>query len=250
VELVNAGADTLDASRYALADGRGEPVPLAGAPPLAPGALLVVAERDLQVPGPALVLGARWPLLNDSGTPIADRVRVVEASGRTSDDVAYGGDWAPVGVAVERLSPELASADRAAWAAAPAGASPGRPNGVARNVTDMRGFLRIDPRILRAGPGTPVLVQFGGPLRKGVLAVHASDGRLVRRFTGEALAGRRLVAWDGRDERGNALAPGLYLVTLAGEEAESLAPAGAPAETAGLAPPRQHVARTTLVVAP
>ncbi len=250
VELVNASPDTLDASRYALADGRAEPVPLAGAPPLAPGALLVVAESDLEVPGAALVLGSRWPALNDTGMPIADRVRVVEEAGRTSDDVAYAADWAPPGVAVERLSPELPSTDRAAWAAAPAGASPGRPNGVALHVETVRGFLRVEPRIVRAGAGNAVLLQFGGPLRRGVLAVHASDGRLVRRFAGEALAGRRLVAWDGRDERGNALAPGLYLVSLAGEEAVPLAPASAMPPGAAPAAPRPRVARATLVVAP
>jgi hypothetical protein len=250
IELVNASDDTLDAALYAFADGRNEPVPLAGGPRLAPGALLVVSEGELQVPGVGLVLGARWPSLNDTGTPLADRVRVLAADGRTSDDVAYAADWAPPGVSVERLSPELASAERAAWAAAPGGASPGRPNGVSLTIDDMRGFLHVEPRLVRADAVTPVLLQFGGPLRRGVLSVHASDGRLVRRFAGEALAGRRLLAWDGRDEGGRSLGPGLYLVSLAGEEALPLGRAGETQPGASTGAPRRRVARATLVVTP
>lgn len=247
VEVVNSGPDTLDASRFALADSRGEPVLLTGAPPLAPGALLVIAEGDLTAL-PAHVLGSRWPLLNDTGTPIADRVRVVEESGRTSDDVAYAGDWAPAGVSVERLSPDIPSADRAAWTAAPRGATPGRRNGVERKLTAGSGFLQIDPPIVQAGSAASILLQFGVPLRQGVLTIHASDGRLVRRFVGDALSGRRLIAWDGRDDRGTALPPGLYLVTLAAEEARSPVPPGPTGAPAGARSSR--VMRTTLVVAP
>jgi flagellar hook assembly protein FlgD len=51
-----------------------------------------------------------------------------------------------------------------------------------------------------------------GPVR---LDVYASDGRLVRVLThGIQPAGRNEVAWDGADERGRAVANGIYVVRL------------------------------------
>ncbi len=249
VELVNAGPDTVDAAGFALSDGRGAPAALAGAPRLAPGELCLVAEAQLaEVPG-AVVLGSRWQLLNDAGAPVADHIRVVDDAGRTSDDVAYSGDWAPAGISVERLAVDLPSDDPGAWTAAPFGATPLRENGAARTITSSGGFLRMEPGVVQAQAPGLVLLELAERLRSGALTVHAMDGRLVRRFAGPALAGRRLIVWDGRDEAGDPLRPGLYLVTVQGEAvgAEAAAPApGGPASGA----PRAPAARATFVVAP
>jgi hypothetical protein len=65
------------------------------------------------------------------------------------------------------------------------------------------------------GPGRLVLkyvLAQRGPVR---LDVYASDGRLVRVLThGIQPAGRNEVAWDGADERGRAVANGIYVVRL------------------------------------
>lgn len=239
IELVNTGADTLRVEGYALADGRLDPVILDGAPWLAPGQLLVVAEEALPGGIPALVLGSRWPALNDFGEPVADRIRILDDAGRTSDDVAYTGDWAPAGVSVERVSVELASADPAAWSASPLGPTPGRQNGAAREFAPGSEFLRVEPAVLAPGARGPVLLWIAVPLRDGAVAVHAMDGKLVRRFSGAAFAGRRFILWDGKDEGGGQLAPGIYLVSAGGE------PIGAHA-----GPLRTVEARATFVVSP
>ncbi len=219
IELVNTSSDSLALDRYALSDGRLETVSLDGASRLAPGEMMVVAEEA--VPGPArvLVLGSRWPTLNDSGEPVADRIHLVDESGRTSDDVGYRGSWAPAGLSVERVALEMASADEAAWSASPLGPTPGRVNGAAREFPPGRGFLRIERASLSPAAANTVILFFAEPLRDGVLTVHAMDGRMVRRFAGAALAGRRFIPWDGRDDSGARLDPGLYLVTVAGEPA-------------------------------
>ncbi len=256
VEVVNASPDTIDAARFAFADGRGEPVGLDGAPLLPPDGLLVLAEEVLPAGVPALVLGARWPLLNDTGAPFADRVRLLDEEGRTSDDVAYAGDWAPAGASVERLSARMPSADRAAWSVAPTEPTPGRRNGAARELADIRGFLQIDPAVIPARTPGPVLVQFASPLGRGALTIHSSDGRLIRRFAGDALLGRRWLTWDGRDDDGAALPPGLYLVTLAAEAAGAgpgdgpPGGAGAVGEAGASEPDGYRVVRATLVVSP
>jgi hypothetical protein len=47
------------------------------------------------------------------------------------------------------------------------------------------------------------------------LAVHDVRGRVVRTLaSGERAAGRHVIAWDGRDEAGARVAPGVYLVAL------------------------------------
>jgi hypothetical protein len=250
IELKNASPETVRTDRFSLADGRLDPVDLAGAPPLAPGDLLVVAEEALPDGTPALILGSQWPLLNDSGDPVADRVRILDEVGRTSEDVGYGGDWAPAALSVERVSVEIPSPDPAAWSAAPLGPTPGRRNGAAREFAVTGGFLQIEPPLVssRALP-QPVVLRLGDPLRQGALTVHAVDGRLVRRFTGAELAGRRWLLWDGHDGAGQRLPPGLYLVSVTGER---VAVAGAAGETAGDAGIERSAAqaRATFVVAP
>jgi hypothetical protein len=47
-----------------------------------------------------------------------------------------------------------------------------------------------------------------------VLAIYGADGRLLRRLGGEFPAGPGAITWDGRDEAGRAVAPGMYLARL------------------------------------
>jgi flagellar hook assembly protein FlgD len=57
------------------------------------------------------------------------------------------------------------------------------------------------------------------------LAVYALDGRVVARIdAGRQDAGPREVEWDGRDESGALLPPGVYLLSIA-PKAEFAAPA-------------------------
>ncbi len=255
IEIVNCSLDTLAIADFALADSRSQPVELAGAPMIPPGGLLVISADRLPAPVASHVVGSRWPALNDAGMPFADRIRLLDAEARTSDDVAYGADWAPAGVSVERVSTDLPSGDRAAWSASAAGSSPGIPNAVALELKPVRGFLNVDPDLVRAGTEQTIVVQFAHPLRRGVLTVHASDGRLVRRFAEEELMGRRLLVWNGRGGSGDLLPPGLYLMTFAGEEGEaasmSLGVADEDDRSMGQGTGSgSRVIRTTLVVAP
>jgi hypothetical protein len=51
------------------------------------------------------------------------------------------------------------------------------------------------------------------------LAVRSLDGRLVKRLVSATLSpGHYLMRWDGLDERGRRMAPGVYSYTLASAE--------------------------------
>jgi hypothetical protein len=241
IELIHPGPDSLAVDGFALSDEHGEPVPLPSAPMVPPGGLLVLAAAPIALVPSALVLGARWPHLNDTGGPPADRIQLVDAEGRTTDHVAYGGDWAAAGVSVERLSVAIDSEARSAWSAAPDGPTPGRPNGAARELGPMAGFFALDPALVRTG-GEGVLFRLAEPLRTGAITVHAADGQLVRRLTSAELRGQRSVRFAALDDQGVALPMGLYLVSVAGEADRS----GRVTDPSSA----RVVARATLVVVP
>jgi flagellar hook assembly protein FlgD len=51
---------------------------------------------------------------------------------------------------------------------------------------------------------------------EGLLTIHDSAGRLVRRLaTGPFAAGPHEIGWDGRDDHGNPVAAGVYFSHLA-----------------------------------
>jgi hypothetical protein len=217
IELVNASDDTVAAADYGLADAHSTPALLAGAPPVPPGGLLLVAAAPLPGLDDVVVLGTSWPHLNDSGGPPADHIHLVDGAGRTSDDVAYAGSWAAAGVSVERLSTAMPSEERGAWTSAPAGATPGRVNGAAREFAPVHVPILVDPAVRRSASPAPVLLRLAAPLRSGAITIHAVDGRLVRRFQSAEVTGRRWIHWDGGDADGVPLPAGVYLVSLAGE---------------------------------
>ena len=55
------------------------------------------------------------------------------------------------------------------------------------------------------------LGQAGTPVQ---LTIHDLSGRTVRTLTGPAAAGRHVLHWDGRDESGEPVGNGTYLVHL------------------------------------
>ena len=72
--------------------------------------------------------------------------------------------------------------------------------------------VRAAPNPVRAGTTFTLWSEADGPQS---LAIYDLRGRVVRAFDRvDAPAGARLVAWDGRDERGMALAAGVYRAVL------------------------------------
>ena len=76
------------------------------------------------------------------------------------------------------------------------------------------GALLASPNPFRNG--TVIEVVLAAPESGARVAAYTATGRLARLLHDGALpAGRSRFAWDGRDERGNALAAGVYYITAA-----------------------------------
>jgi hypothetical protein len=213
IEVANASDDPLALDGFAIADARLQPVSLSAGSwtpgfdgRLAPGEPAVIAAGAVAADAPVLVL-ENWPALNDGG----DRVRVIDAGGRTSDDVPFAASWLEAGASIVRLAFDLPSEDRASWIPE-IGGSPGRLADPAPRSGD--GFISITRPAARGGP---LILHLATPLRSGRLRIHALDGRRIAEVTGASISGRSRWVWSGCDDAGETLPPGLYLFDLEGE---------------------------------
>ncbi len=206
------------------------------------GDLLVLAEDPAAVRSrvalpESLVLGRRgaWPALHDEEGPDgnADVVRITGSDGVPCDAVPYGGSWAERGGSVERLAPDLPSASRGSWGESldPSGGTPGRPNSLRApgGAARPRGALLAAPgrRLLRAAGAVivPVALRLTEEARGRRLRIDVRDlaGRSRRRLAdGQRFGGAAAFLWDGRDDGGIAVPPGIYVVRAEADAEGSL----------------------------
>lgn len=242
-----------DVGAFTLSDAEGRPCAIdRGASPrsLPAGELLVIAESPERVRSAyalpeSLVIGCSggWPALNDTDGEdgLADRVRLLDRSGIPSDAVPYRASYSARGSSIERLGPSLPSASPGAWAESidPSGGTPGRPNSMHVGAVLVRGgdaLLYAETPAVRRVPGSavvPAILQLTENARGRRLRVLVHDllGRPRRLLIdGQRVLGEGAFLWDGRDDRGEPVAPGIYVV-----RAETLPDGGEPARSASLA---------------
>ena len=192
-----------------------------------PESLLLVTERG-------------WSSLNDGASsapaisPHADVVRVTDGAGVPSDAVPYDEGWSVRGGSVERLSLQFPSAARRSWSesVAVAGGTPGAPNSIAayRDGAPAPSMLLAAPaRVLRRtgaeGVGA-LLLELGPAVAERTVRLSILDLRgRVRRLlaAGERFGSAGAVLWDGLDDEGRPVEPGLYVARV-----EAAAGDGAP----------------------
>lgn len=217
VELHNRSGQALDVTAWRIEDAKSPGGPFESEPfRLQSDAYLVVAEdedrfysrfpdRTVQVVAPG-----RWARLNDSG----DAVVVRDATGAVVDSMVYE-PAALAGRSLERISGSGPSDDLQNWLASTHedGATPGRENSVALQ----RG---IDAVSLMAEPNpfndrVEIRYLLPTPRADVNLWVYDRSGHPVRALLNAAAGGsRRRVTWDGSDENGAQLKPGVYILFL------------------------------------
>lgn len=182
-----------------------------------------------------------WPSLNDGGTPTepSDRLRVLGADGAPCDAVPYHAEWSVRGGSLERLSADLPSAAAGTWAESidSAKGTPGRPNSMrAPGLSSAAGgpLLIAGARVLRrrGGEAVPVVLRATVEARGRRLTVRVHDllGRQLRTLVdGQRFSAEEAFLWDGRDDRGAPVPPGLYVI-----HAEALREEGAPSRASSL----------------
>ena len=253
VELRNLSDRALDLGEYRLGDADGPPHALPDGE-LAGGALVVVAQDSAALwsweagnqdagaaalPGatPAgwLRQGSAWPTLNNSppqDRPFADRVTLTDAEGTVIDQatldqsVPGGGVGLPQDRSLERIAAVPAAGRAANWAFSTAvcGSTPGRPNSLQALGISGPG-LTLEPSVLDPAAGvTTVHILFEVPAQLVGCQVRLFDlwGHLVRDLGGDDMGpGPRALFWDGRDDQGDRVPAGSYVLLV-----ETLDPLG------------------------
>ncbi len=224
-----------DLGAYALTDAGGRPchIERGSAPrPARPGDLVVLAESPALLRAAyslpeSTVLACRgsWPSLNDVNQDegFADRVRIVDTLGVPCDAVPYRAEFAPRHASLERLGISLPSAAPGTWAESidSHAGTPGRPNSLTApkgNARSRGALLLASTRLVRRGAedgSAPVVLALGEIARGRRVRVFVHDllGRARRRLVdGQRVLGDAAFVWDGRDDRGEPLPPGIYVV--------------------------------------
>ncbi len=123
------------------------------------------------------------------------------------------------GISLERVDPDGPSMEATNWVSARAaqGATPGQPfsgAGLLGSATAPPGggVLNVWPRVFDPREG-PVAVDFGTREQAAVqVHIYHRSGQRVRSLLLQSAGGLGRVYWDGRDESGRPLGPGIFLI--------------------------------------
>ncbi len=179
-----------------------------------------VADRYPVLDGPLLVPQS-FPGLNNAG----DRIVLSDPAGWIVDAVSYDASWGGgSGVSLERINPALASNDPANWSACAAleGGTPGRTNSVFAEALPSSAKLSVSPNPFSPdgdGMDDAALISYSLPTATASINLRIFDvrGRLVRTLRGAAPSGSQaIVVWDGKDDAGQLLRMGIYIIHLEG----------------------------------
>jgi hypothetical protein len=160
---------------------------------------------------------ASWPALNNgtSTAPEAERVRLRAPDGRVSDEASVPGG-VPDGATRERRSLARPGSEASNWGwSAVFGGTPARANSI--GGPDVAGVdLAVAPGRVVRGRGQNVVVRYRTGLERARVKLEVYDvrGRPRRVLLDGDAPGAAGVAFDGADDAGAALAPGLYLLAL------------------------------------
>ncbi len=195
------------------------------------GRLLIASDSALFVRFPALLDSACVVLMGNTSLGLngdQDDLVLRNRNGVTVDSVHYSSGWhrrdlgEMKGVALERISIGGGSNDPRNWSssAAPSGGTPCAPNSVEIPPSGWPAVLAaIPPTVSPDGDGYEdfTRISYRLPTRNAriVAAVFDRAGRQVRLLaSNEPAAAVGELIWDGRDQDGRPLAPGIYLVRL------------------------------------
>lgn len=152
-----------------------------------------------------------WPSLNDAG----DEVFLYDDLSRLVERMAYQGDRTGGRKAsLERVNPALDPTDPHAWApSVPEGGTPGERNSTFLEAIPTSASVSASPDPFR----DRTIVTYKVPSEASYvrLWVFNSRGQLVRKLLeGAPSGGEGEVVWEGRDDRGELVPMGIYVLYL------------------------------------
>lgn len=203
---------------------------------LEPGDVLAVtcdsiAQRIWTTEGRAVGLTSQTFTLRSTW----DSVLVTDAYGLVIDSVCYSSDWhsphvgLTKGRSLEKRSPVLRSAAASSWTSSvdTAGCTPGLQNSVSRRL-DSGAVSSASPNPFSPhstrGDRQSTVLRFVSPFSEAVWTIRLFDthGRELGTLrNGEYLRGDASAVWEGRNERGDVLPVGPYVVSCQAVDATS-----------------------------
>lgn len=218
VELYNRLDEPVRMQGWKISDARSAPIVIPeGVLPPQGYVILTRNAEDLrntspQLPEGTFILELTLPTLNDDG----DTVTLYAPDGTPLDQVTYGKLDAEPGQSLERRFPEAPSERAENWflSVSPTGSTPGAENSV-RQETREHPLLDASPNPFDPKQG-PTHLRYEAPLTaKVTLRIFNSAGMLVRVLKdNDPHGGRQTASWDGQDDKGEKLPPGIYIAQL------------------------------------
>ncbi|MDA1190681.1 MAG: lamin tail domain-containing protein [Candidatus Poribacteria bacterium] len=217
VELFNRTNVDLPITGWTLQDARGVPVAIPESSlPKKGYAILTRNAADFHefhpnTPGETAVIEMPLPALNDDGDEL-----VLKAGDRELDRMRYGDRNAERGQSLERRDPALDSLSMGNWFLSVHldGSTPGAENSV-RHQTGAQPLIEASPNPF-VPQERPIELRFEAPIDATVtLRIFDSKGMLAHVLLDNAPnGGRQTLKWDGKNDAGEQVAPGIYIVQL------------------------------------
>jgi len=161
-----------------------------------------------------------------------DIIRVLRADSVLLETVAYDADWHadalvdPTGVALERISAQAPAALADNWTSstAPAGGTPGAPNGSWGEASPTAATgVTVSPSPFSPNEDGATRIRYTLGLSVSTIRIRIFDarGRLVRSLTDARLSGPTgELVWNGRGDDGRTLRVGIYVVLVDAVDAD------------------------------
>jgi hypothetical protein len=228
LEVFHLAGDPIDLAGWTIEDSRGEPEELCDScPALEPGSFAVIAAGDPETFQQAYPQAADVVLFPPGGLPSLnnseDLLLLRDPTGTTVDSVLYSDSWGGGnGISVERINPHLGSNDPLnwGWCVRPSGSTPGATNSIFTPVAPSGAGLSIHPNPFSPdgdGHQEVTVISYHMPTPTAYLRLFLFDvrGRRVRTLAdGQRCAAQGDLLWDGKNDVGDTLKMGIYIVYL------------------------------------
>ncbi len=234
IELLNAGDEPAALAGLEIEDARARPAAAPGnLPPLEPGGFWILTADTSKFlaafPGAdarrVTKPGGAWPTFNDAdgSDGFADRIRIRATSGAVLDSLEYTARWiGTAGVALERVDPGGATQLASNWSPSvdPSGGTPLARNSLALLPGEnLEGALIVPEGPLEDDGGglrVPIAWHLERPalLSMELFDMRGRTVRLLKPLESSGTVGR--IVWDGRDDAGRDVPPGIFWVLLEG----------------------------------
>lgn len=218
VELVNASDRLLPLKGLLLRDLSSTPPASLPDTLLPPGGFVVLTPDTVafaaRFPGVRAFQPPSFPTLNNNRETL-----FLGYPQTLMDSVPYRASWGGGdGVSLEKRAPDLPSDRWESWAPCqdPLGGTPGRVNSVYIPPGRMTARVSLSQKLFSPLQGEAVRItcRFPEPVHLSVMLFNSAGERIRTLFEGEAPSGEKNLSWNGTDEVGRVLPPGLYLLLV------------------------------------